>query len=134
MKFIQNDFFPTGNSYYREIGCTNGNFFPEDKYIEKVAKTINTIVKERQYHLPDLVKIDVQGAEVDIIKGGIDTFKNASRLIVELQDTEYNEGALKKDISLPLIENLLGFKCTDPLFQNNGPDGHYGFINPAKIN
>jgi FkbM family methyltransferase len=134
IKFYQNDYLPGGNSYYREIGCENGKYFPEDKYIEKVTKTINTIVKERQFPLPDLVKIDVQGAEVDIIKGGIDTFKNASRMIVELQDTEYNQGALKKDISLPLIENLLGFKCTDPLFQNNGPDGDYGFINPAKIN
>jgi len=133
IKFYQNDYSPGGNSYYREIGCENGKYFPEDKYIEKVTKTINTIVKERGFPLPDFVKIDVQGAEVDIIKGGIDTFKNASRMIVELQHTEYNAGALKSDESLPLIENLLGFKCSDPLFQNNGPDGDYGFINPVKL-
>jgi len=134
IKFYQNDYLPAGNSYYREIGCENGKYFPEDKYIEKVTKTINTIVKERGFPLPDFVKIDVQGAEVDIIKGGIDVFKNVSRMVLELQHTEYNQGALKNDISLPLIENLLGFKCTDPLFHNNGPDGDYGFINPAKIN
>jgi FkbM family methyltransferase len=134
VKFYQNDYYPTGNSYYREIGCLHGNFFPEDKYVEMISKKIDTIVKERGFPLPDFVKIDVQGAEVDIIKGGINTFKNASRMIIELQDTEYNQGALKKDVSLPLIENLLGFKCTDPLFQNNGPDGDYGFINPTKIN
>lgn len=132
VKFYQNDYYPGGNSYYREIGCNHSNFFPEDKYIEKHAKTINTIVKEKGFPLPDFVKIDVQGAEVDIIRGGVDVFKNASRMVVELQHTEYNQGALKNDKSLPLIENLLDFKCTQPLFQNNGPDGDYGFINPKK--
>jgi len=133
ISFYQNDFHPGGNSYYREIGCQHGDFFPQDKYIEMISKKIDTVVKEKGYPLPDLVKIDVQGAEVDIIKGGINTFKNASRMIIELQKTEYNQGAFKVDVSLPLIENLLGFKCTDPLFQNNGPDGDYGFINPEKI-
>ena len=75
----------------------------------------------------DLIKIDVQGAEVDIIKGGLNTINNAKRLIVELQHTEYNQGALKVDQSLPIIEGL-GWKCTDPLFQNNGVDGDYGFV------
>lgn len=134
VKFYQNDYYPTGNSYYREIGCKHRDYFPKDKYIEKLSKKIDTIVKERGFPLPDFVKIDVQGAEIDIIRGGIDTFKNASRMIIELQSREYNEGALTNDVSLPLIENLLGFKCRDPLFQNNGPDGDYGFINPAKIN
>ena len=34
VKFYQNDYHPGGNSYYREIGCRNGFFFPENKYIE----------------------------------------------------------------------------------------------------
>ena len=28
---------------------------------------------------------------------------------------------------------MLNFKCSAPLFQDNGPDGDYGFINPSKI-
>jgi FkbM family methyltransferase len=123
VKFYQNDYLPTGNSYYREIG----NVFPVDKYIEKKTKTIDTIVKERNFPLPDLVKIDVQGAECDIIKGGIQTFLHAQKLIVELQHIEYNENAEKNDVSLPLIEQLLNVKCTDPLFTNNGADGDYCF-------
>ena len=56
-------------------------------------------------------------------------------MIVELQHEQYNIGALKNDISLPLlIETMLNFKCTDPLFTNNGPDGDYGFINHSFIN
>jgi hypothetical protein len=129
VKFYQNNYYPGGNSYYREIGCENGKYFPEDKYIEKTTKMLDTIVKEKNLPLPDLVKIDCQGSEVDIIKGGVNTLRNTKRLIVELQHTEYNQGALKSDVSLPLIENILNFKCTDPLFTNNGPDGDYGFIN-----
>jgi hypothetical protein len=63
---------------------------------------------------------------------GINTIKNTTRLIVELQNEEYNLGALKSDKSLGIIENVLNFKCTDPLFCNNGPDGDYGFINLYK--
>ena len=50
-------------------------------------------------------------------------------MIVELQHLEYNKGALLNIHSLPLIEQLLGIECIDPLFQNNGYDGDYGFIN-----
>jgi len=127
VRFYQNDFHPGGNSYYREIGCKFGDFFPEDKYIEMKTMTLDTIVKERGFPLPDFVKIDVQGAEIDIINGGINTINNASRLIVELQSVEYNKGALLANQSLGIIENL-GWKCTDPLFQNNGSDGDYGFV------
>ena len=129
VKFYQNEYLPTGNSYYREIGCENGKYFPEDKYVEKITKKLDTIVREKGYPLPDFVKIDVQGSEVDVIKGGINTLKNANRLIVELQHTEYNLGALTCNDSLPIIENLLDFKCTSPLFTNNGCVGDYGFIN-----
>lgn len=130
VKFYQNSTHPCGNSYYREIGMNLSHiYFPENNYVEKITKKLDTIVSERSFPLPDFVKIDVQGAEVDIIKGGINTLKHASRMIVELQHLEYNKGALLNIHSLPLIEQLLGIECIDPLFQNNGYDGDYGFIN-----
>jgi len=49
-------------------------------------------------------------------------------MIVELQHTEYNNGALLNIHSLPLIESILPMECVDPLFQNNGSDGDYGFL------
>ena len=88
---------------------------------------MDDIVKERGFPLPDFVKIDVQGSEVDVITGGMNTFKSTSKLIVELQHTEYNKGALLSDVSCPLIEKILNMKCTDPLFTNNGCDGDYCF-------
>ena len=78
--------------------------------------------------MPDFVKIDVQGAEVDIIKGGIHTLNHASKMVVELQHSQYNEGALLCDESIKIMEGL-GWKCVAPLFQNNGDDGDYGFEN-----
>lgn len=127
LKFYQNEMMPGGNSYYREIGFDNGRYFPENKYIEMRSKTLDTVVRECGFPLPDLVKIDVQGAEIDILRGGTNTIQNARRLIVELQAIEYNLGAMTADSSLPIIENM-GWKCCDPLFQNNGPDGDYGFV------
>lgn len=127
VKFYQNDYLPGGNSYYRELGYDNGKYFPEDKYLELVTKKLDTIVKQRGFPLPDFVKIDVQGAEIDIIQGGLETLGHAKRMIVELQNIEYNQGAFVANESLPIIESL-GWKCDAPLFQNNGPDGDYSFV------
>jgi hypothetical protein len=127
VKFYQNDLLPGGNSYYREIGCDNGKYFPEDIYLELVTKKLDTVVKEMGFPLPDFVKIDVQGAEIDIIQGGLETLSHAQRMIVELQHIEYNQGAFVANESLPIIESL-GWNCDAPLFQNNGPDGDYSFV------
>jgi FkbM family methyltransferase len=127
VKFYQNDYYPGGNSYYRELGCDN-NYFPENNYIEKKTKTLDTIVKEKGFPLPDFIKIDVQGCELDILNGGQNTIKNAKKMIIELQHKEYNLGAKLCNESLTIIKDM-GWSCTDPLFSNNGCDGDYGFVN-----
>ncbi|MBD1218449.1 MAG: FkbM family methyltransferase [Aphanizomenon flos-aquae Clear-A1] len=127
VKFYQNDMLPGGNSYYREIGCQGGRFFPEDSYKVMYTRTLDSLVQERGYPLPDLVKIDVQGAEKDVISGAQHALSQTKHLIVEMQHVEYNQGAPKVDETLPFIESK-GFKCVAPLFANNGPDGDYGFI------
>lgn len=123
VKFYESETAYTGNSYYREIGTNN---FPPDVYSMKQTYCLDTVVKNKNYPKPNFVKIDVQGAETDVINGGVETLKSADRLIVEMQHTEYNEGAPKVGATLPFIESL-GWECTDPLFHNNGPDGDYGF-------
>jgi FkbM family methyltransferase len=127
VKFYQNDWLPTGNSYYREIGCKCGHFFPIDKYIVKNTKTLKTVIKENNLPLPDFIKIDVQGSEIDILNGASDALSFAQRMIIELQHTEYNDGAWTVEKSLPYIESL-GWVCDAPLFQNNGCDGDYSFV------
>jgi len=124
--FYQNEYHPGGNSYYREIGSP-ANYFPKNNSIRKRTFTLDKVVKERGFPLPDFIKIDVQGCEMDILKGGLETVKHATRLIVELQHMEYNEGAMQASESVPIIEGM-GFRCVDPMFTNAGPDGDYGFL------
>jgi len=124
-----------GNSYYRE----NVEFSPaaadiykdSNKQVRKL-KTVDTIVKERNLPLPDLVKIDTQGSEIDILNGMTETLKSVKHLIVELQHVQYNIGAKLASESIPFIESL-GFKLVDnnlphDYFHGNGPDADYHFI------
>ena len=126
VKYYQNDFQPTGNSYYREIGCSI-NYHPENQYLWKPIRKLDTVVEQRQFPLPDLVKMDVQGSEWDIFLGAQRSFSKVQHLIMELQHTEYNQGALKNTEILPKMEEF-GWECVAPLFCNNGPDGDYGFV------
>jgi FkbM family methyltransferase len=128
VNFYQNEYHPCGNSYYREIGSPAPDYyFPKNNSIRKVTTTLDKVVKERGFPLPDFIKIDVQGCEMDILEGGKDTVKHATRLIVELQHMEYNQGAMQASESVPIIEGM-GFRCVDPMFTNAGPDGDYGFL------
>lgn len=126
VSYYQNDWYPGGNSYYKEIGSPKSKEF-FNNYIVKTGYRLDSIVQKYNLPKPDFVKIDVQGSEIDIMKGGLKTINNAKHLIVELQSSNYNEGAPLVTESLPWIEKN-GWQCIAPLFCNNGPDGDYGFI------
>jgi hypothetical protein len=128
VQFWQNKRNPTGNSYYKEIGSSDPNlYFPESEFVTMETRTLDDVVQSNHFPLPDLIKIDVQGAEIDILKGATQTLAQTQRLIVELQSTQYNRGAPLVTNSLPWIESH-GWSCCDPLFMNAGPDGDYGFV------
>jgi FkbM family methyltransferase len=129
VKFYENKENPAGNSYYKEIGHPNSvNIFPEDSYSEKIAMTLETVVKRNNFLLPDLVKIDVQGAELDILKGGQNIINNAKYLIIELQNVEYNRGAPLENVTIDYLQSK-GWEIVESKFSNNGPDADYLFIN-----
>lgn len=127
VKFWQNPMNPAGNSYYREVGWQDAHLiFPDDAYVWKTMQRLDTVVQEKHFPKPDLIKIDVQGSEKDIIMGGIETITHATHLIVEMQHRVYNENAPLVHETLPVIESL-GFKCIAPKFSDNGYDADYGF-------
>jgi FkbM family methyltransferase len=131
VKFYKNVNMPGGNSYYKEIGHPqSAQIFPESSAEERLTKRLETIVKENNFPLPDFIKIDVQGAEKDIILGGLEIIKNAKHMVIEMQHKEYNQGAPNVDETLPYIESL-GFKCTNHRLVDNGSDADYTF---SKIN
>ena len=78
----------TGDSYYKEM---TRNY--TDKYQELTTKTLNTVIEERSLPLPDFIKMDTQGSEVDIMKGGEEAFQHAKLVLVETPVMPYNEGA-----------------------------------------
>lgn len=125
VRFYQNDELPGGNSYYREL-FMDGKFFPADKYIERCMHRLDTVVDTMKFPLPDLIKIDVQGAEMDVLKGGLKTVSHAKHLIVEMQHARYNDGAPLVTETLPFIESL-GFRCVAPRFSEAWYDADYGF-------
>lgn len=125
--FYESVISPGGNSYYREFGWARDVHYTLESGKRCKIKTIDTTVNEKGFKLPDLIKIDVQGCEVDILKGMQYTLSTCKHLIVELQHLQYNEGAPLAEESIPFIESL-GFTLETPLFSNNGPDGDYHFI------
>lgn len=129
ISFYQNDEVSGGNSYYKEIGnCESSKLFTEKNIKQKIGMTLETIVKSKNIPTPDLIKIDVQGAELDILKGSMELINNAKFLIVELQHVEYNKGApLYNQTRDFLIEN--GWEVYAEKFSNNGPDADWCFIN-----
>lgn len=74
----------TGNSVYREN--TNIGF----QATTRVAATADSLAAGQ---VPSLVKLDTQGSELEILKGGLDTLCRAEFLIVETSIRRYNKGA-----------------------------------------
>ena len=64
---------------------------PSNQFVRK-TKTLDTVMKKRGFPLPQLLKIDVQGCEIDILKGCPEILNNVEHLIIELQHIEYNIG------------------------------------------
>lgn len=69
----------------------------------------------------DFIWMDVQGAERDVVDGGIETFSNASFVWTEFGETSY-EGGLSKKETIFMFEGM-GFKhvldrCNNILFES----------------
>jgi len=134
ISFYQNDELCGGNSYYKEIGHMDSHtIFTENHIKHKIGMRLETVVKNKNIPMPDLIKIDVQGAELDILKGSMNVINYAKYLVVELQHTKYNQGAPLCDQTKDfLIEN--GWRVYDEKFCNNGPDADWCFINTRYDN
>jgi len=127
VEWYENATHPGGNSYYREVGCTAGDFFPLGTSMPRVTWALDDLVAEQDFPLPDLVKIDVQGAERDVIEGGLHTIGHAQHMVCEMQHMRYNDGAPMVGETLPWIESL-GWKCVVHRLHDNGPDADYAFV------
>jgi FkbM family methyltransferase len=99
----------TGASLYKE----NTEWYDEGKYktIKVSTKTLDSCNYFNNEPI-DLIKIDTQGAELDILNGGQETLKRTQYALVETSLAEYNQSA-------PMIDEIVdkmnecGFHITD---------------------
>jgi hypothetical protein len=87
--------------------------------------TLDSIVKQKNFPHADFIKIDVQGSELDILKGATEAVSYCTDIFIELQHKEYNLGAPKKDEIVNYLK-LQGFELVKNIFLKEC-DGDYHF-------
>lgn len=89
---IGSDIFSSGRSYYLE----NTNHFQDSSYDEIQTKTLDGLFVDEWF---DMIKMDIQGAELDAMRGGKALISKCKCLILETAtgSFEYNIGSPYQD-------------------------------------
>ena len=94
-----------GNSYYKEA-----NYWDIPQLVQesktKLKKLDNMFEDDATF---ELIKIDTQGSELDILKGGEELVKRALAVVLEVSLIEYNEGAPSAEETINYM-NKIGFE------------------------
>jgi FkbM family methyltransferase len=101
----------TGASLYKE----NTEWYADGKF-DKVEVELDTLDNRKYfgYEVIDLVKLDVQGAELDILEGGRKTITRSKYVLIETSLVVYNHGAPLIDAIVPKMKEY-GFYIEDIL-------------------
>ena len=78
-----------GDSYFKDSGQT----FASISSRSVLSNTLNHLVQENELPIPQLLKIDTQGSELDIIAGSSDFIGSVKYVLLECPLIEYNLGA-----------------------------------------
>lgn len=133
VEFYENTEHPGGNSIYKEnpeLSPLAEQLFPETSKKSMRTNTLDDIIKLNNLPCPDLIKMDIQGAELKALKGAAKALEKCEHLILELQHTDYNFGAPKWDEVVEYLTSI-GFEMVgDGMFCGSdlGVDGDYHFI------
>lgn len=96
----------TGASYYLE----NTPFYSRENHTMVMTDTLDNLLHSKYNDKTfDFIKIDTQGSEIDIMKGGIKTLNAANHVLLETSLIEYNKGAPLKNDYFDYM-NSIGFK------------------------
>lgn len=92
--------YNTGDSMYLEVSDAFGKDNYNIDYLEKVR--LNTYIQSHNLPVPDLIKIDVQGAELDVLRGMEDHMSSVRHCILEVSLHRWNSGA-------PMVEEVIDY-------------------------
>lgn len=108
--YTQHNTVATGASLYRE----NTSFYADENLVVRKIKTmrLDSIIVRNKLSYPNLIKIDVQGAELDVLAGAESALEFCEVLIVELSLLNYNKDAPLFDDVVKAVSRL-GLKCVD---------------------
>jgi FkbM family methyltransferase len=79
----------TGDSYYKENTTHYDNVVPT----AMPAMTLDAIVKEAEMPIPNFIKLDTQGSELDILQGAESILPEVDLIYLECPMAKYNLGA-----------------------------------------
>ena len=88
--------------------------------IKVPVTTLDTLFPNTSF---DVIKIDVQGSEIDIINGGLDIIKNCKGILMEVSLEEYNEGSPTIEFVDEYMSNL-NFEKVEIINNLNHPIKH----------
>ena len=97
-----------GDSYFKE----SSQQFENVSSIEIVTNTLNSYVADCNLPVPQLLKIDTQGSELDIIAGSCNFISSVKYVLLECPLIEYNLGAPNIQKYLTTMSDL-GFVPVD---------------------
>lgn len=78
-----------GDSYYKETSYAYDNMGS----IDLEAKTLDNMIETHNLPLPNFIKLDVQGSELDVLAGAENAVNNADLIYVECPILSLNKGA-----------------------------------------
>ncbi len=79
----------TGDSYYKE---TTGHYANREP-ITLPCRTLDSVIEENNLPIPQFLKIDTQGSEIDIMAGAKRVMGKADLVYLECPIIEFNKGA-----------------------------------------
>jgi len=97
----------TGSSLYRE----NTAFFRDEVVLKAEVPTVrlDDVFAGRRF---DFVKIDTQGAELDVLQGGRRVLSQADYILIEVSFVDYNAGGTKAEAVFAELA-AMGFRCAE---------------------
>jgi len=105
VNFWSNAQHPAGNSIYRENPVYSpqvDKIYSDQHKSYKLTRTLDSVIEQYNWPKPDLIKMDVQGSELNILKGAVKCLEHVTDLILEVQSLEYN-------IDAPMVDQITDY-------------------------